>query len=65
MGAPAGERVLAGKGHIAREGLDRCFRGSVAGEGGTGSERPVKGQLLGKVIQLKRGKAGHRLGRDN
>lgn len=32
----------------------------LAGEGGTGYERPVTGELLGKVVQLRRGKAGHK-----
>lgn len=32
----------------------------MAREGGTGYERPVKGELLGKVVQLKREKAGHK-----
>lgn len=37
----------------------------MAGERGTGSDRPVKEQLLGKVIQLKREKPGPRLRRGN
>lgn len=43
---------------MARVATGQVRENCLTAEGSAGWERPAKGQLLGKMVQLKRGKAG-------